>query len=58
MTGHNAPSYEVCAVRCFRFGRTAAIRPCSEDSAAWVDKMLEGSIGNEKECYDLLNTAV
>lgn len=51
LTGLNAPTYEVCQVRCFRFGRTAAIRSCSENTAAWVDMMIKGENADKKECF-------
>ena len=47
MTGHYGATYESVQVRKFKYGRTECVRTCSQDSAVWIDSMLQDTNGKE-----------
>jgi hypothetical protein len=57
MSGHFGATYESVQVRHYRHARTECVRSCSESSAAWIDAMLAGTGGKEKEVLELMTEA-
>lgn len=55
--GHFSLTYEASMTRLFREGRTETVRPCTNESSAWV-KAMEDKTKTVDERLKLLNEAV
>ena len=57
MTDRFGVAYGTIMSRKFRQGRTEFMRGFTEESAAWINSMLEGTDGKEAKCLELLKKA-
>ena len=57
MSGHFGATYESVQVRNHRHARTECVRSCQQESADWINAMLQGINGNESELTEKLKTA-